>query len=280
MSAGERNCPFLMLTTRPVRAAATRRSVCRERNAGICSTSAISATGAACDGSWMSVRIGTPAAARTRPRMRSPSTRPGPRNDRPDVRFALSYDALNTYGTPGAARDVANRERRVDRVRLALDDTGSGDEQERWPPPIVRPPNWIGCTPTYPTTEAVACGVRGELALMAGVDEPGEQRMRTQRLRLELRVELHGHVPRMGRQLDDLDELAVERSADDLQPLVGERLFEQAVELVPMAMPFADDVGAVELAARVTPGSARRRTIPAASCRRGRRRRAGRAACR
>ena len=31
-----------------------------QRNAGICSTSATSAAGAACAGSWMSVRIGTP----------------------------------------------------------------------------------------------------------------------------------------------------------------------------------------------------------------------------
>ena len=37
------------------------RSVWRDRNAGICRTSATSATGAACAGSWMSVRIGTPA---------------------------------------------------------------------------------------------------------------------------------------------------------------------------------------------------------------------------
>src|SRR3989304_6129747 len=33
---GETNCPFLMLTTRPDSPAATSRSVCRDRNAGIC----------------------------------------------------------------------------------------------------------------------------------------------------------------------------------------------------------------------------------------------------
>ena len=52
-----------MLTMRPVLAAATSRSVCRHRNAGICRTSATSAAGAACEGSWMSVRIGTPSRA-------------------------------------------------------------------------------------------------------------------------------------------------------------------------------------------------------------------------
>ena len=50
ISHGERNCPFFRFTTRPVFPAATSRSVCRERNAGICSTSATSATGAACEG--------------------------------------------------------------------------------------------------------------------------------------------------------------------------------------------------------------------------------------
>ena len=60
MSSGARNWPFLMLTTRPVFAAATMRSVCRDRNAGICRTSATSADRRRLPGSWMSVRIGTP----------------------------------------------------------------------------------------------------------------------------------------------------------------------------------------------------------------------------
>jgi hypothetical protein len=43
MSQGARNCPFFTLTARPVSAAATSRSVCRQRKAGICSTSTASA---------------------------------------------------------------------------------------------------------------------------------------------------------------------------------------------------------------------------------------------
>ena len=58
MSHGARNCPFLTLTTRPVAAAATSRSVCRHRNAGICKTSTTSATRAHCCASCTSVRIG------------------------------------------------------------------------------------------------------------------------------------------------------------------------------------------------------------------------------
>ena len=86
--------------------------------------------------------------------------------------------------------------------------------------------------------------------LVAGLDEAGEQRVRLERLRLELGMELHRHVPRMRRQLDDLDELAVERPADDLEPVLGQRLLVQAVELVAMAVPLVDDVLAVELARR------------------------------
>src|SRR5215204_311764 len=85
-----------------------------------------------------------------------------------------------------------------------------------------------------------------DFVLMAGLDEAGEQRMRLQRLRLELGMELHRHVPRMARQLDDLDELAVLRAADDLEPGFGERALEEAVELVAMTVPLLDQRLAVE----------------------------------
>src|SRR5215471_14733755 len=74
----------------------------------------------------------------------------------------------------------------------------------------------------------------GELVRVARVDEAGKQRVRYERLRLELRVELHGDVPRMRRQLDHLDELAVERASDDLQAAFGQRLLEKTIELVAM----------------------------------------------
>src|ERR1700761_5472203 len=60
MSHGARNCPFLTLTTLPVAAAATSRSVCRDRNAGICRMSTACATSAHCEISWISVRTGKP----------------------------------------------------------------------------------------------------------------------------------------------------------------------------------------------------------------------------
>ena len=87
---------------------------------------------AACDGSWMSVRIGTSKRALIAASTRRPSSSPGPRNERPDVRFALSYDALKMNGTPTRARDVGELGRR-DRVACAsLSMThGPGDQDER-----------------------------------------------------------------------------------------------------------------------------------------------------
>ena len=49
-----------MFTTFPVLAAATRISVCLQRNAGIWSTSAYSAAIAASSAEWISVTVGTP----------------------------------------------------------------------------------------------------------------------------------------------------------------------------------------------------------------------------
>src|SRR2546430_324270 len=50
MSQGDRNCPFFILMIRPVLPAAISRSVCRARNAGICSTSQTSEAAAeVCD---------------------------------------------------------------------------------------------------------------------------------------------------------------------------------------------------------------------------------------
>ena len=100
MSGPERNWAFLMFTVRPVFAAATTRSVWRQRKAGIWITSATSPTGAACAGSWMSVRIFSPHLARTSASICNPFSSPGPRNDAIDVRLALSNDALKMMSVP------------------------------------------------------------------------------------------------------------------------------------------------------------------------------------
>ena len=96
MSSGAMNCPFLTFTTAPVSPAATTRSVCRARNAGICSTSHTSAATRHCHGSWTSVRTGTPNFWRTSASISSPLSMPGPRNESTLVLFALSKLALKT----------------------------------------------------------------------------------------------------------------------------------------------------------------------------------------
>ena len=65
--------------------------------------------------------------------MRSPSASPGPRNDRPEVRFALSYDALKMNGTPQPRGDRRELGGEIGRVLLALDDARAADEHERAP---------------------------------------------------------------------------------------------------------------------------------------------------
>ena len=54
-------------------------------------------------------------------------------------------------------------------------------------------------------------------ACEGGGDEVAEQRVGLRRLRLELRVALHGQEPRVVRQLDHLDQLAVGARAGDDQ---------------------------------------------------------------
>src|SRR5262249_59541538 len=125
-------------------------------------------------------------------------------------------------------------------------------------PPIVTPPattgrtGWGGGATRLPYRGRCRVIALRDLVAVAGLHEAGEQRVRLERLRLELGVELHGDVPRMRGQLDDLDELAVERAADDLEALVGQRLLVQTVELVAVAVTLVDDIAAVQ---RVRPGA-------------------------
>ena len=93
MSHGAINCPFFTLTILPVLAAATSKSVWRERKAGICNTSATSATGAHCHDSCTSVKMGKPKVDFTSCKICNPASIPTPRCDML-VRLALSYEDL------------------------------------------------------------------------------------------------------------------------------------------------------------------------------------------
>ena len=109
MSSGARNWPFLMLTGLPARATASMKSVCRHRNAGVCSTSTTAATAAISSSACTSVSTGTPIWRFTSARMRSPSSMPRPRNDVPELRLALSYDDLKMNGMPSAPQSSFSR---------------------------------------------------------------------------------------------------------------------------------------------------------------------------
>ncbi len=136
ISSGARNCPFFTFTARPIRAAAvpaaTSRSVCRHRNAGICSTSTTSAAGPACSGRWMSVVTGTARSRRMSARIRNPSSAPGPRADEMLVRLALSKDALNTNGNRSAVQ--------ISLRRCAIAIAESRDSMTHGPAMIASPP--------------------------------------------------------------------------------------------------------------------------------------------
>ena len=81
---------------------------------------------------------------------------------------------------------------------------------------------------------------------VAGADEVREQRMRTERLGTELWVKLHRNEPRMIRQLDRFDELAIWRAAGKHESVVGECRFVGRVEFVPMSVSLLHLVAAVD----------------------------------
>src|SRR4051794_22470816 len=99
----------------------------------------------------MSVRIGTRCCDLIDARIRSPSRSPGPRYDAIDVRLALSYDALNTNGTP--ARVVISTSRAARAVAWASLSTTQGPAMSTngRPPPNVMPPSCTGDTATLST---------------------------------------------------------------------------------------------------------------------------------
>ena len=114
---------------------------------------------------------------------------------------------------------------------------------------MVTGPMVTGCTARhYRPRPAGAALTRGPPAAPARrlvrerrLDEAGEERMRPQRLRQELRVELHGDVPRVAGQFEDLDELAVGRPARDPGAVLDQDRLVEPVELVPVPVPLVDE---------------------------------------
>src|SRR5581483_4968186 len=88
---------------------------------------------------------------------------------------------------------------------------------------------------------ALALGARG------GGDESGEERMRARRPRLQLGVELAAEEPRMVRELDDLDELAVGREAAQAHAVLDEQLAILIRDLITVPVALAHLRRAVDL---------------------------------
>ncbi len=131
ISQGDRNCPFLMFTGLPCELAATMKFVCRQRNAGVCRTSTTAATSSSGVSSCTSVNTGTPIWSRTLARAFRPPSSPGPRKLAREERFALSNDALKMKGIFERARHLLEAPGHLDHQGLALDDAGTGNQEER-----------------------------------------------------------------------------------------------------------------------------------------------------
>src|SRR5204862_136113 len=140
ISPGERNCPFFRFTGFPAAATATMKSVCRQRKAGVCSTSTTAATAATCSFSCTSVSTASPVARRTSARMARPSSMPTPRKPSSEVRFALSKEDLYTTGSP--ARAAMSRTRSAWRRAASRDSMTHGPaiSASGAPPPTVTVP--------------------------------------------------------------------------------------------------------------------------------------------
>src|SRR5689334_9477728 len=82
-------------------------------------------------------------------------------------------------------------------------------------------------------------------ALEGCSNEVAEQRMRTGRAALELRVELRGDEERMIRQLDHFTELVVDRRSTDAETCCFELLAVPVVHFEAVAVALEDDLVAV-----------------------------------
>src|ERR1700716_412054 len=80
-----------------------------------------------------------------------------------------------------------------------------------------------------------------------GFDEGCEQRVRLERLRLQLGMELHADEPGVVGKLDDLRQQPVGRHAREPQTRLFEAVAIGDVDLIAMAVPLADPAGGVDL---------------------------------
>ena len=168
MSQGARNCPFLTLTGRPVSAAATRRSVWRQRKAGICSASTASATGAHWPLSWTSVMTGRPRVSRISAKIGSAAFEPDSALGGARGAIGLVEGRLEHEADRAPLRDLLKGRRHLERMRAAFELAGPGDQRQRQlrrrtAPRAApgRPERWRCCAKKNPACVAALSGRRG-----------------------------------------------------------------------------------------------------------------------
>ena len=260
MSRGARNCPFLMLTTRPVRAAATSRSVWRHRNAGICSTSATAATGCACHASWMSVSTGTCARRLTSASTRSAVFEAGATERGERRAVGLVERCLEDEGDARGGRDVADREGEFDGVGVAFDDARAGDEREGRAAADPDRSNLEFAHARHSTLRDRATGFsrrggsptrpsRAGLCLCSWVATTNPANSGWGRSGFDLNSGWNCTATYQGCSGSSTISTNLPSSERPTisRPFSASALFVQAVELVPMTVPLVDDVGPVEL---------------------------------
>ncbi|MPL84476.1 hypothetical protein SDC9_30441 [bioreactor metagenome] len=106
-------------------------------------------------------------------------------------------------------------------------------------PSFGRPVRGATCTVLRRSDEAAL--------FLRGLHQPGEQRMRREGFRLQLRMELHADEPGVILHLDDLGQPAIGRHAREHQPAGLQLVAILDVDLVAVAVAFLDLRGAIDL---------------------------------
>src|SRR5438552_13609612 len=233
------------------------KSVWRQRKAGVWRTSTTFTTAGTSSTVCTSVRIGTPSVFFTLARISRPFSIPGPRNDLPELRFALSYEDLKTNGMPSAPV-ISFSWPATSIWSCSLSTThGPAMRKKGWSRPASKPqsftaypaPRTSDLSSCFGTADHLQCRFRDAqlVLLQRGLDERGEERVAVARRRGELRVVLHAHEPRVVGELGDLGEvLGLGLGADDEARLLEARHV-VVVDLVAVAMALRDRVLAVDL---------------------------------
>src|SRR6516225_4904185 len=248
MSDGARNWPFLMFTGLPAEATAWMKSVWRQRNAGVCSTSTIFATVGTSSSVCTSVSTGTPTDLRTFARISSPFSIPGPRYDLPELRLALSYDDLKMNGMPSC--DVISFSWPATSIwSCSLSTThGPAIRKNGLSRPASKPHSFIAFDSGRGAADDLQPRLRHAQAvlLLRRPDVRDEERVSGARRRGEFGVVLAAEEPRMVGELGHLGEVLGLGLGADGEPRRLQPRHVMVVHLVAVAVALGDGVGAVD----------------------------------